>query len=106
MGVQINATSYAQMANSALKWNCHLPAHAKAQEQIQEALRLIPAEKHAEMLQVKEELDAVSREAAAADAAVAAVAKASHVFSHPGGISPTTQPRRICWKCGAVFSRS
>lgn len=67
------------MANSALKWNCHLPAHVKAQEQIQEALRALPAEKHAEMLQVKEELDAVSREAAAADAAVAAVAKVKAV---------------------------
>ena len=83
LGMQINAASYAQMANSALKWNCHLPVHAKAQEQIQEALRQLPPEKHAEMLMVKEELDTVSREAAAADAAVAAVAKVSTIFKLP-----------------------
>jgi hypothetical protein len=41
----------------------------------QEALRALPAARHVEMLLIKEELDNAAREAAAADAAVAAVAK-------------------------------
>lgn len=75
--MQINAASYAQMANSALKWSSHIPSHVKAEDIIQEALQLLPEEKHTQILAVKAELDLVSREAAAADAAVAAVAKVS-----------------------------
>ena len=76
--MQINAASYAQMANSALKWSSHIPSHLKAQDLIQDALGFLPEEKHTEILTVKAELDFVSREAAAADAAVAAVAKVPH----------------------------
>lgn len=52
-----------------------MPAHAEAQDLIQEALAMLPDHKHIEILAVKAELDLASREAAAADAAVAAVAK-------------------------------
>ena len=54
-----------------------MPSHAKAQDLIQDALSLLPEDKHSQILAVKAELDTVSREAAAADAAVAAVAKVS-----------------------------
>jgi len=91
---QINAASFAQMANSALKWSSHLPMHAKAQEQIQEALGHLPGDKHAEMLLVKEELDAVAREAAAADAAVAAVAKVG--FNGSSFPPPPPEFSQIC----------
>ena len=44
-------------------------------EALQDALHALPAARHVEMLLIKEELDNTQREAAAADAAVAAVAK-------------------------------
>ena len=72
---QISASGYLHLASAASKWDCHLPVHAKAQESIQEALRALPPAKHTELLLLKDELDNISREAAAADAAVAAVAK-------------------------------
>ena len=55
-----------------------MPSYAKAQDLIQDALDALPETRHAQILCVKADLDSVSREAAAADAAVAAVAK---VFS-------------------------
>ena len=52
-----------------------MPSHTKAQDLMQDAMELLPPDKHSHILAVKAELDAASREAAAADAAVAAVAK-------------------------------
>ncbi len=64
-----------------------MPSHAKAQDLIQDALSLLPEDKHSEILAVKAELDLVSREAAAADAAVAAVAKVRVCIGFMGVIS-------------------
>jgi hypothetical protein len=72
---RISASGYLHMASAASKWDCHLPVHAKAQESVQDALRALPPAKHTELLLLKDDLDNISREAAAADAAVAAVAK-------------------------------
>lgn len=52
-----------------------MPSYAKAQDLIQDALDALPYDRHTQILGVKAELDSISREAAAADAAVAAVAK-------------------------------
>ena len=62
---------------------------------MQEALRALPAARHVEMLLIKEELDNAAREAAAADAAVAAVAKVCAGL--PLSCAASRVPHTWCW---------
>ncbi|KAK9816563.1 hypothetical protein WJX72_002048 [[Myrmecia] bisecta] len=71
---QMNSANYVAMAN-AMKYNYELPIYEKALSGLQETLRTLPPAKHMEYMMLKEEVDTSTRESAAADAAVAAVAK-------------------------------
>jgi hypothetical protein len=76
--VNFNSASLAAMAYAMMNGDPSLEEHTsteQAVEALQEALRSLPSKEHVQMLLLKEELENSAREAAAADAAVAAVAK-------------------------------
>lgn len=88
--VNFNSASLAAMAYAMMNGEAAMEEHTsteQAVEALQDALRSLPSKEHVQMLLLKEELENSAREAAAADAAVAAVAKVR--FTSPVDLTST-----------------